>query len=184
MGRLTYENQYGEWGLKGIQWEELHEGKTISKDMQWAIFGVLGKLKDYEDTGLEPDEVERLTADSDQDAGNWNVEKAIFELQERIVLCERYGLKYQIPMYYEALKVAIAALKAQLAVKQNGWIPVEEPPKEAGFYLVCLSERVTGEQDMRIVKAWWSENHNAFLEYGCTVVAWQPLPEPYKAEKG
>ncbi|MDO4326300.1 MAG: hypothetical protein Q4E24_09770, partial [bacterium] len=35
MGRLTYENQYGEWWVKGIQREELHEGKTMSKDIYY-----------------------------------------------------------------------------------------------------------------------------------------------------
>ena len=69
-------------------------------------------------------------------------------------------------------------------MEDDGWISVESPPQKEGFYLACLSERVTLEPDMRIVKAWWSENYNAFSDYGRNVIAWRPLPEPYRQKEG
>lgn len=57
--RLT-ESKSGEWSLKGMDWESLQEGKTITKEMREKLYGALCKLKDYENTGLSPEDVERL----------------------------------------------------------------------------------------------------------------------------
>lgn len=190
MGRLTYKNRDGKWGMKGVRWEALYEGNTISKDTWQAVYGALCKLKDYEETGLTPSEVERLTADSDQDAGNGNVGKTIVELQGRIALCECDGFQYQVAEYYEALKVAVAALKTQLAMKQNGWIPAKDRVPEDSDEIVLV--QATGQvrknillEDALILAQYYKGEW--FLEQypmaDVDVVAWQPLPEPYKAEK-
>lgn len=50
MNRLTVKGDTGEWRMKGIQWEEIDT----------RLYGALCKLKAYEDTGLMPDEVEKL----------------------------------------------------------------------------------------------------------------------------
>lgn len=46
MGRLTYKNQDGTWGLNNA-----YDIKKVPKE----LYGALCKLKDYEETGLEPD---------------------------------------------------------------------------------------------------------------------------------
>lgn len=46
MGRLTYKNQDGTWGLNNG-----YDIKKVPKE----LYGALCKLKDYEETGLEPD---------------------------------------------------------------------------------------------------------------------------------
>ena len=41
MARLTYENQDGSWGLKGVRWEQLAA-------LPPRVYGALAKLKDLE----------------------------------------------------------------------------------------------------------------------------------------
>lgn len=48
----------GEWKLKGLDWRELNE---IPEQARQAVYGALCKLKDYEESGLEPDCVEKLS---------------------------------------------------------------------------------------------------------------------------
>lgn len=58
MVRLTEKSERGLWHLRGVSWEQLQEGYVITKDMSQKIYGALAKLKDYEETGLDPGEVE------------------------------------------------------------------------------------------------------------------------------
>lgn len=60
MNRLTEHDEQGNWRLKGVKWEDLRIGMPVTKAIQEKIYGALWKLKDYENTGLEPDDVERL----------------------------------------------------------------------------------------------------------------------------
>ncbi len=57
MSRLTEKDSNGSWALKGIPWKSLSEGQIITKDISTRIYGALCKLKDYEDTGLSPEDV-------------------------------------------------------------------------------------------------------------------------------
>lgn len=56
MGRLTIKDEQGNWALKGVKWNQLHVGETITQQVQEKIYGALAKLKDYEDSGMTPDE--------------------------------------------------------------------------------------------------------------------------------
>mgnify|MGYP000544419205 CR=1 FL=1 len=69
MGRLTEIDKYGNWGLKRIQWENLLIGVPITRETYEALYGALCKLRDYEDTGLSPAEVEELRRQ--QDSHHW-----------------------------------------------------------------------------------------------------------------
>lgn len=60
MGRLTEKNEQGYWSLKGVPWELLTEGTVITKEIREKLYGALCKLKDYEDTGLNPETVMQL----------------------------------------------------------------------------------------------------------------------------
>lgn len=66
MGRLTERDKNGNWGLKEIPWENLLVGTPITWETYEALRGALHKLKDYEDTGLSPDEVEELRRQQDR----------------------------------------------------------------------------------------------------------------------
>ena len=60
MQRLTEKDDLGHWFLKGLEWGQLREGKVITKAVAQKLYGALCKLMDYEDTGCNSDDVERL----------------------------------------------------------------------------------------------------------------------------
>lgn len=60
MNRLTRKDEQGNWCLKGVAWEQLHEGQVITKPLWERLYGALWKLMEYEDTGLAPEDVERV----------------------------------------------------------------------------------------------------------------------------
>ena len=63
MRRLTEIDSQGNWSLKGVQWRQLYVGQIITEEVRERICGALCKLLDYEETGLSPDDVERLLYD-------------------------------------------------------------------------------------------------------------------------
>lgn len=58
MKRLTQKDEQGNWSLRVVLWESLHEGRVITKELQERLYGALWKLMEYEDTGLTPEQVE------------------------------------------------------------------------------------------------------------------------------
>lgn len=60
MERLTEKDDCGRWGLKGINWRFLYPGKVLTQKMWRVLYGALFKLKDYEETGVSPDQALRL----------------------------------------------------------------------------------------------------------------------------
>lgn len=60
MSKLTECDKQGNWCLKGVAWEDLHTGKTITYEIQEKLYGALWKLMEYERTGLDPEQVERI----------------------------------------------------------------------------------------------------------------------------
>lgn len=58
MQRLTEKDELGNWCLKGVRWEQLRAGQVITKEVGEKLYGALCKLKDYEDTGCNPGDVE------------------------------------------------------------------------------------------------------------------------------
>lgn len=60
MGRLTEKDTSDRWQVKGIPWEKMKAGETITKETSQILYGCLCKLKDYEDTGMNPDQLENL----------------------------------------------------------------------------------------------------------------------------
>ena len=60
MNRLTEKDNQGNWALKGISWQQLSIGQKITKEVGEKLYGALHKLLDYEEAGLNPDEVKSL----------------------------------------------------------------------------------------------------------------------------
>ena len=60
MIRLTKKEASGKWQVRGISWEALNTGRTITPEMNQRLYGCLCKLKDYEDSGLDPDQMQSL----------------------------------------------------------------------------------------------------------------------------
>ena len=58
MSRLTQKETSGRWQMKGVPWERLGAGQMITEGVSQALYGCLCKLKDYEDSGMSPDQLE------------------------------------------------------------------------------------------------------------------------------
>ena len=89
--------------------------------------------------------------------------------------CEQGVYSFRDGDYLEALDMAIKALE------QTRWIPVSERlPEENEFVIVTIETATISKGKKRsVTKCMYSENSIFWKEY---VVAWMPLPEPYKAE--
>ena len=71
MKRLTQKDEQGNWCLKGVSWEQLHEGQVITKPLRERLYGALWKLMEYEDTGLAPEEIKALNANGKTSEHRW-----------------------------------------------------------------------------------------------------------------
>lgn len=110
------------------------------------------------------------------------LEKLLEEIDETI---ERYGKNPYIDEKATELCYGMTIVKDIIRkhMDNDGWIPVEERlPDRDGFYLVSINIP-TNIDEMKVCKVWFGEKANAFSEYGKAVIAWQPLPEPYKPKK-
>ena len=58
--RLTEKDEQGNWAVRGLRWEELRVGKTITEEIHDKLYGCLWKLMEYEDTELNPEQVGRI----------------------------------------------------------------------------------------------------------------------------
>lgn len=76
MVRITEKSKTGLWHLRGVSWEQLRTGHKITKTVSEKIYGVLCKLKDYEDSGMNPDQaaeaVEKNTPTEPKEMLDWN----------------------------------------------------------------------------------------------------------------
>lgn len=63
------------------------------------------------------------------------------------------------------------------------WIPCSERlPEKTGYYLVQLSRKLPNEDYADRVVVLYNEEDKKFMTYERLIIAWQPLPEPYKGE--
>ena len=58
--RLTKKDESGNWALKGVKWEQLLTGKQITNELWEKLYGALWKLMEYEDTGMSPEDIQRI----------------------------------------------------------------------------------------------------------------------------
>lgn len=136
MERLTEVNKDGKWRLKGLLWSDTETGKIITQNTNEKIYGALCKLRDYENTGITPDQLQVIEEE------------------------------------YSKMAKELAELR-----KQNRWIPVSKELPEDGTYLCTLDGELCGI-DEPFTGMCGIEN-GVWDEQDC-VIAWRPLPEPYK----
>ena len=60
MSRLTQTDDSGNWSLKGLPWKDTYVGQVIMRNTSEKIRIALWKLKDYEESGLDPEQVQEL----------------------------------------------------------------------------------------------------------------------------
>ena len=70
MGRLIQKEESGKWQVNGIPWEKLQKGEVITEDVSQSLFGCFCKLKDYEDTGWDPQRIQRWMYELEDMAGH------------------------------------------------------------------------------------------------------------------
>lgn len=74
--------------------------------------------------------------------------------------------------------------EAKVYSYNNDWISVEERlPEESGYYLVQLSKRLENEDWADRVVVVYDGEAKEFMCYKSLIIAWQPLPEPYKPKE-
>ena len=50
MNRLTEKKEHGEWSLKGVDWQQLYVGRTITQEVKEKLLAALFKLLHYENS--------------------------------------------------------------------------------------------------------------------------------------
>lgn len=150
MGRLTENDGCGNWSLKGVQWESLKVGKTITPEVQERLYGVLCKLKDYEDTGLSPADVIRVNDFERSQAG--------ILLKK---LCEERKKREWIPVEGEHYPSEGCFVLMSFDNFTMPLIGRYEKDEEGGAFYAGDDEESCASQ-------------------GLFVNAWMPLPEPYR----
>lgn len=60
MSNIIQVDDLGNWCVKGLKWSSIYPGKVLDSYAWEKLYGCLCKLKDYESTGLSPDQVESL----------------------------------------------------------------------------------------------------------------------------
>ncbi len=178
--RLTEKDDQGNWCLKCVRWEQLRAGQVITKDVAQKLYGALCKLKDYEDTGAYPDGIEMLMEKYAEVAALLTVPAYEWiPVQERLPEEDKW---------------------VQVTVKRHQWIsdfdneyvPDEEKtnhPERKYCTLGKLKKDNTWvylDLESDDESAWVSAEDDCSqenLNYPMVeVLAWMPLPEPYRAE--
>ena len=130
MKRLTQKDEQGNWSLRGMLWEQLHEGQVITKELRERLYGALWKLMEYEDTGLSPEEIERL-----KEQNRWiPVEERLPE-EDTIVLLTVSGL-YSCITFSDAIELGNLCSDGEWFIEGypdwddpnvTAWMPLPEP---------------------------------------------------------
>ena len=61
----------------------------------------------------------------------------------------------------------------------DGWIPAEKKPSEDGFYVATMSGALVDQEEPFVGLAEFDDGE--WVD-GDDVIAWRPLPEPYRSE--
>lgn len=151
--RLTEKTDSGNWCLRDVPWDQLKPGVVLTQKTWEKLYGALWKLKDYEDTGLSPDEVESVN-----DFEKSQTYRAIAELQEEREKHRWIPVTEKLPEPETYVLVSFDNFTlpdiATYRVDDDG---------SGAFY--------PGDEDY------------TYLSTGLFVNAWIPLPEPYQEER-
>jgi hypothetical protein len=158
--RLTEKRDNGSWKLKGVEWKQIAPDAKITDEVWWKLYEALWKLKDYEDTGVDPDGIRQLNAETQEQA------RAMLERVAK-------------------LSDEIERMKGE---KRQRWIPVDERLPELGSLVLVAFERTSKVDIAEYDKDWKGDEgfRPADIErdeYTIEVIAWKPLPEIYREDE-
>lgn len=60
MNNLIECDDLGNWGVKGLPWNNLYVGSIITNEVHERLYTCLNRLMEYEETGLSPEQIEDL----------------------------------------------------------------------------------------------------------------------------
>lgn len=156
MGRLTEQDEQGNWCVKGLPWKDTYVGRIITENTNQKIYGALCKLKDYENSGLDPEEACRLKerdmanaikdvicanmGDGKDTNVHGNDDYVMFTINDDGI-AEAYDDTYDVTIHCESeseRKRVIGMLE-----RYQGWIPVEErlPEDERMVLVTCQTKK-------------------------------------------
>lgn len=172
MNRLTQKDEQGNWHLEGIRWENFWPGKVITEKLYEALYDALRKLAEYEDTGLSPEDVERVND---------------FELTSTARLMAKLKEEQQKHRWIPA-EESLPEPGAIVLVNQiYSWEHFEEGA------MVTIGRLCPKEPG---IKPYWEFQHyrpdfrhGTIMDNGIIcpgneyVTAWMPLPEPYQTRR-
>lgn len=150
MGRLTEKEPSGNWKLKGVEWDQLHAGFVITEEICRKLYGALYKLKDYEDTGLSPADVEQVNDFSQSQA-----HELLGKLQEERSKHSWVPVAEQLPEPEELVLLSFE-----------------------NFSLPMIGRYTADTDDGGAFRV--GDDDESFIEHDLYVNAWMPLPEPYQ----
>lgn len=149
----------------------------ITKKIWEKLYGALWKLKDYEDTGVSPDEIERMKTEGG---------KMLVMIDENGV-ADVYDDTYDIVIHCESEEDQKDAKEALKEIRR--WIPVTEKLPEPETYILVSFDNFTlpGIATYRVDDdgsgAFYPGDEDyTYLSVGFYVNAWMPLPGVYRAE--
>ena len=200
--RLTEKKDSGGWCLRDVPWSDLKPGVVLTQKTWKKIYGALWKLKDYEDTGLSPEQIEIVKDDAQVTAKG--MLKKVAELSaelDRIKrergsdsmniyfnkdgLADMYDDTYDIVIHCES---AEDQEDARLALKNvRSWVPISERLPDPDEQVLLSFENCTfpmigrytvDDEDSGTFRV--GDMDDSFVENGLFVNAWMPLPESYK----
>lgn len=202
MGLIEVDDN-GKWRLKGVEWKQIAPGAVITKKIWEKLYGALWKLKDYEDTGLMPNEVTALNAETQKEARKMleRVAKLSDEIEQlkhggdpgikffinKDGVADVYDDTYDIVIHCESEEDQKDAKEALKEIRR--WIPVTEKLPEPETYILVsfdnftLPDIATYRVDDDGSGAFYPGDEDyTYLSVGFYVNAWMPLPEPYRSE--
>lgn len=115
------------------------------------------------------------------------LEKIFKEIEDHAIEFESFGVcddYVGVGWVKEIIRSYMDEAKDANVPSNDGWIQVEdELPKETGYYLVQLSRKLPNEDYSDMVVVLFNGIEKEFMCYANLIIAWQPLPEPYKPKK-
>ena len=201
--RLTEKRDNGSWKLKGVEWKQIAPDAKITDEVWWKLYEALWKLKDYEDTGVDPDGIRQLNAETQEQARAMleRVAKLSDEIERmkhggdpgikffinKDGVADVYDDTYDIVIHCESEEDQKDAKEALKEIRR--WIPVTEKLPEPETYILVsfdnftLPDIATYRVDDDGSGAFYPGDEDyTYLSVGVFVNAWMPLPKAYREE--
>ena len=180
MGRLTEKDVCGHWRLKGLPWKNLYTGTPITRETYEVLYGALCKLLVYEETGLTPEEIEMRT---------YCTMGTPCEFQSSEIRKDGWiPVEERLPEEETSVWVTVKH-SSWISDYGSDFIPKEEweyHPESSGTHKGKYEEGIWWYEDEENEWIRCDEEPNEARDLGAvydTVIAWQPLPEPYRPER-